>query len=71
MQKRKSKDLMQIKIQKTSDLKKETEAISAKARLKAKDKVWEIKKNYTGGDRVLEFCLEGYRNDGKQIIELH
>ena len=55
------------KNQKTADLKKETEAISAKHD-KAKDKVWEIKKNFTGGDRVLEFCLEGYRNDGNKLL---
>lgn len=55
------------KIQKSADLKKENEAISAKHE-KAKDKVWEIKKNYTGGDRVLEFCLEGYRNDGNKLL---
>ncbi len=55
------------KIQKTADLKKETDAISEKHD-KAKDKVWEIKKNYTGGDRVLEFCLEGYRNDGNKLF---
>ncbi|MBN3519318.1 AAA family ATPase [Algoriphagus lutimaris] len=55
------------KIQKTADLKKESDAISLKHE-KAKDKVWEIKKNYTGGDRVLEFCLEGYRNDGKKLL---
>lgn len=55
------------KIQKTADLKKETDAISEKHH-KAKDKVWEIKKNYTGGDRVLEFCLEGYRNDGNKLL---
>lgn len=24
--------------------------------------LWDIKETYTGGDRVLEFCLEGYRN---------
>jgi wobble nucleotide-excising tRNase len=55
------------KKQKTTDLNKANEAISAKHE-KAKDKVWEIKKNYTGGDRVLEFCLEGYRNDGNKLL---
>lgn len=56
------------KVQKTADLKKEKEAISAKHG-KAKDKVWEIKKNYTGGDRVLEFCLKGYINDGNKLLD--
>jgi len=35
---------------------------------KAKDKIWEIKTNYTGGDRVLEFCLEGYKKDGSKLL---
>lgn len=34
----------------------------------AKNKIWEIKKAYTGGDRVLEFCLEGYKNDGNRLL---
>jgi wobble nucleotide-excising tRNase len=55
------------KIQLTAVLKKETDIISEKHD-KAKDKVWEIKKKYTGGDRVLEFCLEGYRNDGHKLL---
>ncbi|MDH0655958.1 AAA family ATPase [Acinetobacter johnsonii] len=29
------------------------------AKERAQAKVWEIKTNYTGGDRVLEFCLRG------------
>lgn len=33
-----------------------------------KNKIWEIKRNYTGGDRVLEFCLEGYRSDGNKLL---
>jgi wobble nucleotide-excising tRNase len=36
----------------------------------AKDKVWKIKTDYTGGDRVLEFCLEGYKKDGKKLLDL-
>jgi len=35
---------------------------------KTKDKIWEIKTNYTGGDRVLEFCLEGYKKDGSKLL---
>lgn len=55
------------KKQKQADLKSENETISTKQE-EAKNKVWEIKKNYTGGDRVLEFCLEGYRNDGHKLL---
>lgn len=34
----------------------------------AKSKVWEIKTNYTGGDRVLEFCMDGYKSDGSKLL---
>ncbi|OQP58708.1 hypothetical protein A3860_39450 [Niastella vici] len=34
----------------------------------AKNNVWEIKKNYTGGDRVLEFCLDGLKSDGNKLL---
>lgn len=34
----------------------------------AKNKTWEIKKKYSGGDRVLEFCLEGYKSDGQKLL---
>ncbi|MEZ0129829.1 AAA family ATPase, partial [Flavobacterium sp. LBUM151] len=36
--------------------------------LLAKNKVWEIKTSYTGGDRVLEFCLEGLKSDGNKLL---
>jgi len=32
------------------------------------EKLWEIKKSYTGGDRVLEFCLEGLKNDKTKLL---
>lgn len=35
---------------------------------KTKSKVWEIKRNYSGGDRVLEFALEGFKNDGNKLL---
>jgi wobble nucleotide-excising tRNase len=34
----------------------------------AKNKIWEIKTSYTGGDRVLEFCLDGLKSDGKKLL---
>lgn len=34
-------------------------SIIQNAKEKAQSKIWEIKTNYTGGDRVLEFCLKG------------
>lgn len=36
-------------------------------REKAQNKIWEIKTNYTGGDRVLEFCLRG-KMGSKEIL---
>lgn len=33
------------------------------------NKVWEIKGNYTGGDRVLEFCLEGLKGKKEKLFE--
>jgi wobble nucleotide-excising tRNase len=52
---------------KEKELQKEKDAISAKHKA-SKDKIWEIKQNYTGGDRVLEFCLEGYKSDGNKLL---
>lgn len=34
----------------------------------AKNTVWEIKKSYTGGDRVLEYCLDGLKSDGNKLL---
>lgn len=64
------KELKKIDVDKGNkekELQKEKDAIALKIET-AKNKVWEIKKNYTGGDRVLEFCLEGYRNDGSKLL---
>ncbi|MEP4533064.1 MAG: AAA family ATPase [Cyclobacteriaceae bacterium] len=52
---------------KEKELQKEKEAISAKHKA-SKGKIWEIKQNYSGGDRVLEFCLEGYKSDGNKLL---
>ena len=34
----------------------------------AENKAWEIKTTYTGGDRVLEFCLEGLRGTKEKLF---
>ncbi len=52
---------------------KEAELLKAKEDIAnkqttAKNKIWEIKSNYSGGDRVLEFCLEGYKSDGNKLL---
>ena len=33
-----------------------------------KDSTWEIKTKYTGGDRVLEFCLDGLKGDRSRLF---
>lgn len=55
-----------LEIIKLSDEKREIEKeitaqnnIISNAKNKAQNKTWEIKTNYSGGDRVLEFCLIG------------
>lgn len=35
---------------------------------KSIEKTWEIKKSNTGGDRVLEFCFDGLKNDKTKLI---
>jgi wobble nucleotide-excising tRNase len=40
---------------------KKSDATSATAESQAKDKLWELKTKYSGGDRVLDYCLEGYK----------
>lgn len=55
------------KATKEKELKKENDGIALKHKT-AKDKIWEIKQNYSGGDRVLEFCLEGYKSDGNKLL---
>ncbi|MEM8187277.1 AAA family ATPase, partial [Morganella morganii] len=55
-----------LKIIKLTDEKREIEneisaqnTIISDSKNKAQNKTWEIKTNYSGGDRVLEFCLSG------------
>lgn len=35
----------------------------------AEEKIWEIKTKYSGGDRVLEFCLEGNKGSKDRLFE--
>jgi wobble nucleotide-excising tRNase len=64
------KEIKKIELEiakKNLELEKTKENIATK-QLNAKTKVWEIKTNYSGGDRVLEFCLEGYKSDGNKLL---
>jgi wobble nucleotide-excising tRNase len=46
----------------STESKKTVEEIELEATTKnTQDTVWEIKTNYSGGDRILEFCLGGYK----------
>lgn len=40
---------------------KKSDATLSTAESHAKDKLWELKTKYSGGDRVLDYCLEGYK----------
>ena len=47
--------------QENSKLAAETATKLEQEKTKASSKVWEIKTNFSGGDRALEFCLEGLK----------
>lgn len=47
--------------QENSKLSTETVTKLEQEKTKASGKLWEIKTNFSGGDRVLEFCLEGLK----------
>ncbi|WP_224067415.1 AAA family ATPase [Vibrio penaeicida] len=51
-----------------SDIDKEVEALN-KAKEKAEKKVWEIKTDYSGGDRVLKFCLDRLMGNKKVLFD--
>ena len=52
---------------KNKELETEKSTISKKQDT-AKDTVWKIKTDYSGGDRVLEFCLDGYKGSKDSLF---
>lgn len=52
---------------KTRELETEKSAINDKQNV-AKNAVWKIKTDYSGGDRVLEFCLDGYKGSKDSLF---
>jgi len=50
-----------------ADINKEAEALK-KATDTAEKKIWEIKTNYSGGDRVLKYCLDRLMGDKKVLF---
>jgi wobble nucleotide-excising tRNase len=63
----KIKKIVEDKIARDKEFEIATKELASKHEA-AKEKIWEIKKNYTGGDRVIEFCLEGYKSDGYKLL---
>ena len=52
---------------KNEEIETEKNSISQKQEV-AKNSVWKIKTDYSGGDRVLEFCLEGYKGSKDNLF---
>ena len=52
-------------VKKSDEIRAEMEA----AKQNAVDTVWEIKTQYSGGDRVLEYCLEGLKGKKETLFE--
>ncbi len=52
---------------KSKELEIEKKSISQKQEA-AKNAVWKIKTDYSGGDRVLEFCLDGYKGSKDNLF---
>ncbi len=47
---------------------KKSDAALGAAESHAKDKLWELKTKYSGGDRVLDYCLEGYKGSKASLF---
>lgn len=47
---------------------KKSDATLSTAESHAKDKLWELKTKYSGGDRVLDYCLEGYKGSKASLF---
>lgn len=60
-------DLKVEEVEKNKEIETEKSAIHKKTEA-TKKKVWEIKTNYSGGDRVLEFCLDGYKGSKDNLF---
>lgn len=50
------------------DAQKKSDVTFATAEAQAKDKLWELKTKYSGGDRVLDYCLEGYKGSKASLF---
>lgn len=64
------KEILKLETEKETknrELETEKSAIYQKQET-AKNAVWKIKTDYSGGDRVLEFCLEGYKGSKDSLF---
>ncbi len=64
------KEIARLSIEKTSKdqtLKEETTSLNL-AIQNAQEKIWEIKAKYTGGDRVLEYCLDNLKGKKESLF---
>lgn len=55
--------------EKTKALDAERNLLNQKIEI-ARNSIWKIKSDYSGGDRVLEFCLDGYKSS-KELLFTH
>ena len=55
------------KTSKNQELKTEKDALDEKLE-KAKDSIWKIRKDYTGGDRVFEYCLDNLKGSKDSLF---
>lgn len=55
------------KVKKNEELETEKTSISNKLE-NAKNTIWKIKTDFSGGDRVLEFCLEGHKGSKDSLF---
>tara|TARA_R110001606_G_scaffold328503_1_gene475711 strand:- start:3768 stop:5987 length:2220 start_codon:yes stop_codon:yes gene_type:complete len=64
------KNIDKLTIEKDKKAKElDTEEISINKKLEiAKNGIWKIKTDYSGGDRVLEFCLEGHKGSKDNLF---
>lgn len=64
------KEITKLETEKEIKVKElETEKQNSSQKLEmAKNTVWKIKTDYSGGDRVLEFCLEGYKGSKDSLF---
>src|SRR5690554_1737624 len=64
------KEIEKLEAEKTSKVQElEAERIALNQKQEAaKNAVWKIKTDYSGGDRVLEFCLDGYKGSKDNLF---